>query len=452
MKTMLQNRLPVDAILLLLAVIAILAFLLLPWLRIYSSEPVVIRGVELDPSVTAWELMQDSERTYAAAQRVFAEVVLGGLAATILLGTAVNLLPRLHFLRGIKVLASVIATFGAAIFLVTFLFSRYKPGAGFIIVVLVGAILTVLEFILLQRYGEPLERKGVSKMLVYGALVLIALIWVLPTLGLLVSSFRSSDAVRETGWWTVLQNPAEADLSVSNYRIVLAGKSANLGGVAAAGETGIDLWGAFLNSLTVTVPATIIPILIAAFAAYGFAWIKFPGRRALFVVVVALLAVPLQIALIPILRDYIKLDLNGTFLGIWLAHTGFGLPLATYLLYNYISSLPRDILESGFIDGASHFTIFYRLVLPLSTPALASFAIFQFLWVWNDLLVALVFLGARPEREVLTQRLLGMVGTFGTRWHLLTAGAFISMLLPLVVFFALQRYFVRGLLTGSVKG
>jgi alpha-glucoside transport system permease protein len=164
------------------------------------------------------------------------------------------------------------------------------------------------------------------------------------------------------------------------------------------------------------------------------------------------LAVPLQIALIPILRDYIAIDLAGTYLGMWLAHTGFGLPLAIYLLYNYISTLPRDILESAFIDGASQFTIFTRLILPLSVPALASFAIFQFVWVWNDLLVALVFLGGTPDVEVLTQRLLGMLGTFGTDWHLLTAGAFISMLLPLVVFFSLQRYFVRGLLAGSVKG
>lgn len=165
-----------------------------------------------------------------------------------------------------------------------------------------------------------------------------------------------------------------------------------------------------------------------------------------------MLVVPLQIAFIPILKDYVRLNLNGTFLGVWMAHTGFGLPLATYLLYNYISTLPRDILESAFMDGASHFTVFLRLVLPLSVPALASFAIFQFLWVWNDLLVALVFLGAKPEVEVLTQRLLGMLGTFGTDWHLLTAGAFVSIVLPLFVFFSLQRFFVRGLLAGSVKG
>ncbi len=293
-----------------------------------------------------------------------------------------------------------------------------------------------------------------AKVLVYGTLLLIAMVWTVPTFGLLVSSFRSADDVSRSGWWTVLQNPAEANLSLDNYRIVLgtAGDDPRLKAKIRAGQENINLLTSVVNSLTVTIPATVIPILIAAFAAYGFAWIRFPGRRPFFIGVVALLVVPLQISLIPILRDYLKLDLNGTFLGVWLAHTGFGLPLAIYLLYNYISSLPRDILESAFMDGASHFTIFMRLVLPLSLPALASFAIFQFLWVWNDLLVALVFLGARPEVEVLTQRLLGMLGTFGTDWHLLTAGAFVSMVLPLVVFFSLQRYFVRGLLAGSVKG
>jgi len=293
-----------------------------------------------------------------------------------------------------------------------------------------------------------------GKILVYGTLILIAALWTTPTIGLLVSSFRPGDDVSSSGWWTVLGNPAEANLTLNNYRIVLgtAGDDPGLQETIERGQENINLSAAVLNSLTVTIPATVIPILIAAFAAYGFAWIQFPGRKVLFIGVVALLVVPLQISLIPILKDYIALDLSGTFLGIWLAHTGFGLPLAVYLLYNYISALPRDIMESAFIDGASHFTIFIRLILPLSLPALASFAIFQFLWVWNDLLVALVFLGASPEVEVLTQRLLGMLGTFGTDWHLLTAGAFVSMLFPLIVFFSLQRFFVRGLLAGSVKG
>jgi alpha-glucoside transport system permease protein len=293
--------------------------------------------------------------------------------------------------------------------------------------------------------GRKIRLSGI---LVNGTLLLIVLIWTVPTLGLLVSSFRGQEAVRETGWWKV--KPAE--LTLSNYDQVLGGKEyadPTLPGGVAKGE---DMSNAFLNSLTVTVPSTVIPILIAAFAAYGFAWMKFPGRKVFFIIVVALLVVPLQIALIPILRDYMQLNLTGTFLAIWLAHTGFGLPLATYLLFNYISSLPRDILESAFIDGASHFTIFLQLILPLSVPALASFAIFQFMWVWNDLLVALVFIGSRPEVAVLTQRLQDMTGSRGQDWHLLTAGAFVTMAVPLFVFFALQRYFVRGLLAGSVKG
>ncbi|MBI5303468.1 MAG: carbohydrate ABC transporter permease [Chloroflexi bacterium] len=244
------------------------------------------------------------------------------------------------------------------------------------------------------------------------------------------------------------------DLTLDNYGQVLAGKTFDIrqpdGSIVT--EQGDDFTGAFLNSLIVTVPSTVIPILIAAFAAYGFAWMRFPGRKLFFTMVVALLVVPLQIALVPILSDYVSLNLNGTFLGVWLAHTGFGLSLATYLLYNYISSLPRDILESAFIDGASQFTIFTRLILPLSVPALASFAIFQFLWVWNDYLVALIFIGAKPDVQVLTMRIAEMVGSRGNDWHLLTAGGFVSMILPLAVFFSLQRFFVRGLLAGSVKG
>jgi alpha-glucoside transport system permease protein len=244
------------------------------------------------------------------------------------------------------------------------------------------------------------------------------------------------------------------DFTLDNYQNVLTGKRYEVrspdGNVTV--EQGDDLGNAFINSLIVSIPSTLIPILIAAFAAYGFAWMRFPGRKLLFILVVALLVVPLQIALVPILRDYVALGINGEFLAIWLAHTGFGLPLATYLLFNYISSLPRDILESAFIDGASHFTIFTRLILPLSVPALASFAIFQFLWVWNDYLVALIFIGSKPDVQVLTMRLADMVGSRGADWHLLTAGAFVSMVLPLTVFLLLQRFFVRGLLAGSVKG
>jgi len=249
--------------------------------------------------------------------------------------------------------------------------------------------------------------------------------------------------------WTVTW-----DFTLDNYKQVIGGQEFEFTRPDGTVEVvpGDDMSGAFLNSLTVAIPATIIPILIAAFGAYAFAWMNFPGRRLLFILVVALLVVPLQIALVPILRDYRTLGLNGTFLGIWLAHTGFGLALATYLLYNYISTLPRETLESAFIDGASHFTVFVRLVLPLSVPALASFAIFQFLWVWNDYLVALVFLGGNPEFELVTQRMAAIAGSRGSDWHLLTAGAFVSMLLPLIVFISLQRYFVRGMLAGSVKG
>lgn len=308
----------------------------------------------------------------------------------------------------------------------------------------------------MTRKYEPggLTRKSITgKILVNLFLALLVVAWTLPTLGVFVASFRTRDATLESGWWTVLSGID--DLTLDNYRQVLSGRDYSY--VNADGETvtvdGDNMLGAFLNSLTVTVPAVVIPILIAAFAAYGFAWLKFPGRTVMFVAVVAILVVPLQISLIPILSDYRKIGLNGTFLGIWLAHTGFGLPLATYLLFNYVSTIPKSIMESAFIDGASHFKTFIQLILPLSIPALASFAIFQFLWVWNDLLVALVFLsGAGEQFEVMTQRLLNMIGTRGQDWHLLTSGAFITMALPMVVFFSLQRYFIRGLMAGSIKG
>jgi alpha-glucoside transport system permease protein len=355
-----------------------------------------------------------------------------------------------------------------------------------------------------------------SSLLVNGTLILICLVWLLPTLGILITSFRQSQDIFNSGWWTVFPHIADvqtetlkvdplvnvdepfqiegitstfeelrqgvtlpdgrkltwignkrtrdvvvterrwvgfsSNLTLENYKDVLTGKQISF--TDAAGNQiirqGNNLGGAFLNSIAVAVPATIIPILIAAFAAFGFSWLNFPGRGLLFTIVVAILVVPLQISLVPILQDYTKLQLNGTFLGIWLAHTGFGLPLATYLLFNYISTLPRELLEAAYIDGASNFTIFMQLILPLSVPALASFAIFQFLWVWNDYLVALVFLG--EKNRVITFALASIVGEKGQDWHLLTSGAFVSMLLPLAVFFALQRYFVRGMLAGSVKG
>jgi alpha-glucoside transport system permease protein len=289
-----------------------------------------------------------------------------------------------------------------------------------------------------QTRNQTQVQKFLQKAPVRTAVFLICFLWTLPTVGMFVSSFRTANEIRTTGWWTALVHPFEmSQWTLENYSTVL-----NADGMLNA----------FINSLIITIPATVIPITLAAFAAYAFAWMRFPGRDWLFAGVVGLLVVPLQMALIPVLRLYTGLELNGTFLGTWLAHTGFGLPLAIYLLYSYISQLPGELFESAFIDGASHYTAFTRLVLPLSVPAIASFAIFQFLWVWNDLLVALVFLGTNPDVAIVTARLSAMVGTKGEAWHLLTAGAFLTMIVPLIVFFSLQRYFVRGLLAGSVKG
>ena len=281
-------------------------------------------------------------------------------------------------------------------------------------------------------------------------IALVVVLWLIPTVGVLVTSFRPEDAAERTGWWTAIGHVFDSgQWTLENYRTVL-----DTGGFSSA----------WLNSLAVSIPATVIPVTIAAFAAYAFSWMRFRGRDWMFVLVVGLMVVPLQMALIPILRLYTSgasigdlqiipdWDLNGTFLGVWLAHTGFGLPLAIYLLRNYIGSLPSSVIESAKIDGADHFTIFRRLVVPLSVPAIAAFGIFQFLWVWNDLLVAYVFLGGTRQTRVVTIALSNLVGSRGDDWHLLTSAAFITMILPLVVFFALQRYFVRGLTAGSVKG
>jgi alpha-glucoside transport system permease protein len=283
--------------------------------------------------------------------------------------------------------------------------------------------------------GAP--RGGRAGWFVKGSLIAIILLWTIPTLGLLISSFRSADAVRTSGWWTALANPFDfTQWTLENYSQVL--------------ESGMG--SAFVNSLMVAVPATVIPITAAAFAAYAFSWMEFRGREVLFVVFVGLLVVPLQVAFIPLLKVYGNFGLNGTFVAVWLAHAGFGMPLAVYLFRNYMGSLPREVIESAKVDGASHFATFWRLVIPLSVPALAAYAIFQFLWVWNDLLVALVFLGGQQDVEVVTLNLANLLGTQGQAWHLLTAGAFITMTVPMIVFFSLQRYFVRGLTAGSVKG
>ena len=283
------------------------------------------------------------------------------------------------------------------------------------------------------------------------ALWSIVAVWSLPTVGLLLSSFRAERAVKTEGWWTIFTNP---QLTIENYQTVLE----------SGGSSAPNMFEAFLNSIAIVLPATVIPISIALFAAYAFAWMDFPGRKWLFIVVVSLMAVPLQMSLIPLLQLYTggahiggltifpDLDVNGTAVSVWITHTGFGLPLAIFLLFNYVSGLPKDIFEAARIDGADHYTIFWRLIVPLSVPALAAFGIFQFLWTWNDYLVALTFLGGNAEAHPLTMRLANLSGGRGQDWHVLTAAAFVTMSVPLVVFFSLQRYFVRGLLAGSVKG
>ncbi|MGN6599399.1 MAG: carbohydrate ABC transporter permease [Actinomycetes bacterium] len=284
----------------------------------------------------------------------------------------------------------------------------------------------------------PGGRKGGS-WIVRGAMTVICLLWLLPTVGLLVTSFRSADAANTSGWWTAFANPLKAtQWTLQNYHDVLF-----------AGQA--PMARSFVNSLIVAVPATVIPILVAAFAAYAFTFLEFRFREPLFILIVALLVVPNQVALVPLLQLYGTFHLNGTFLSVWLAHIGFGMPLAVYILRNYMAGLPHSLIESAKIDGASHFQIFWRLIVPLSIPALASFAIFQFLWVWNDLLIALVFLGS-GDNMVLTVNVASLLGSQGQGWQLLTAGAFVSMFVPILVFLSLQRYFVRGLTSGAVKG
>ena len=279
------------------------------------------------------------------------------------------------------------------------------------------------------RFGAVLARFPL-----HVVIIVLALLWMTPTIGLLVSSFRPASLVSTTGWWTAFQTPFQ--FTLDNYANVLAQN-----GMARS----------FLNSLIITIPGTVLPVLVAGFAAYAFAWMKFPGRNALFIFVVALLVVPIQMTLIPVLRLYTDLKLVSTFPGIWLAHTAYGLPLAVFLLRNFFGALPKEVIESAQLDGASSVGIFFRIILPLSVPALASLAIFQFLWVWNDLLVALVYLQS-PNLAPMTLTINNLVSSFGSQWQLLTAAAFISMALPLVVFFSLQRYFVEGITAGAVKG
>jgi len=298
-----------------------------------------------------------------------------------------------------------------------------------------------------------MKQSTVSKLIPNAIFAVIVLIWLIPTVGVFVSSFRDVDAMERSGWWTVWQDFDQ--LTIHNYQEVVGGATYEY--VTDEGRRiisrGQDLGQAFLNTLTVTIPAVIIPILMAAFAAYGFSHLQFKGRKIIFGLIVAMLVVPVQISLIPIFQDYQRIGLAGTYLGVWLFHTGFGIPLATYLLYNFMATIPKSVKESAHIDGATEFTIFTRLIIPLSVPALAAFSILQFLWVWNDLLVPMVFLsGVGRDTAVLTQRLMNLVGQYGQDWHLLTAGAFVSMVLPVLMFLALQKFFVRGMLAGSVKG
>jgi alpha-glucoside transport system permease protein len=279
-----------------------------------------------------------------------------------------------------------------------------------------------------------------GRLALHAILILLMLIWALPAIGLLVTSFRPAAAASSSGWWTALFPPYE--FTFQNYTDVLT-------------RSGIDQ--AFVNSFIITIPATIMVITVAGFAAYAFAWMSFPGRDVLFVVIVGLIVVPLQVTLVPVLEllrniQFEGFRLNGTFLAVWLAHTGYGLPFAVYLLRNYMGGLPREVFESAAIDGAGASTSFFRLALPMSVPVLASLVIFQFLWVWNDLLVALVYIGPQPQNHPLSVALAAVTTSRGGDEQLLTAAAFISMILPILVFLFLQRYFVRGITGGAVKG
>ena len=279
------------------------------------------------------------------------------------------------------------------------------------------------------------------------AAIVIAALWTLPTFGLFVSSFRPEAQVKGDGWWNFFTDP---DVTLENYRAVISG-----------GE--IDLATYFINSVVITVPSVLIPIALATMAAYAFAWMEFPGRNVLFVAVFALQIVPIQVTMIPLLSLYVDPPFNlqplagndapgGGFYTIWLSHAIFALPLAIFLLHNFMREIPGELIESARVDGAGHVQIFSKIMLPLMAPAIAAFGIFQFLWVWNDLLVALVFGGGSLDVSPLTVRLGELAGQRGEDWHLLSAGAFVSLVVPLIVFLALQRYFVRGLLAGSVKG
>ncbi len=301
------------------------------------------------------------------------------------------------------------------------------------------------------RRTEAIAHKKLTSKGATIAAVIIAFFWTIPTFGLFVTSFRPGADTQSTGWWTAFTDP---EFTLDNYVQALN-----------AGGTSTTLAVAFVNSLAITIPATVFPIVIASLAAYAFAWIDFKGRNLLFVFVFALQIVPLQMALVPLLSlfssgltigdvtvfpGFTLNDLEFSFARVWIAHAIFALPLATFMLHNFISEIPGDIVEAARVDGAGHGQVFFRIILPLAMPAIASFGIFQFLWVWNDLLVATIF--ASPGALPITQALNSLSGTWGNRWFLQSAGTFISIIVPLIVFFALQRFFVRGLLAGATKG
>lgn len=271
-------------------------------------------------------------------------------------------------------------------------------------------------------------------------LVILAAFWLLPTVGLFITSLRAKGEAQTSGWWDVFLNPFSQDWDLSSYTTVL---------------TENKLATSFISSLAVTIPATILPLLFAAYAAFGFTFLTFRGREFFFSVIIGLLVVPIQGALVPVLKMFISftdktgIEISGQYAAAWFVHSAFAMPLAIYILRNYMMTIPNTLIEAARMDGASNFTIFWRLVLPISVPALASFAIFQFLWVWNDYLIAFVFVG--NERPVLTYTLLAMLGQYGEGWQAVAAGSFISLSVPLLVFFTLQRYFIRGLTSGAVK-
>ncbi|MGZ6825419.1 MAG: carbohydrate ABC transporter permease [Mycobacteriales bacterium] len=268
------------------------------------------------------------------------------------------------------------------------------------------------------------------------AAVVLGVLWTVPTFGLALSSIRPERSIKTTGWWTFFSNP---EFTLDNYRAVLGS------------DSGVDLGHAFLNSFVITIPAVVIPLVLASLAAYAFAWTDFRGRDLLFVGIFALQIVPIQVTLLPLLKIFNSTGLTNTYWTVWLSHSTFALPLAIFLLHNFMKEIPRELVEAARMDGAGHVTIFFRVLLPLLTPALAAFAIFQFLWVWNDLLVALTFVST-PDLAPLTVGIANLSGTRGTAYHLLTAGAFVSIIVPVTVFLAMQRFFVRGLLAGGLKG